>query len=143
MTPWLDAKILMVDDVSVNLDLVEGLLRRQGYLNVRRLTDSREALGVFLEFQPDLVLLDLLMPHRDGYAVLGDLREAMRAWPVPAGVIIITADVTARHRCWLLGEGNFLPKPIVDLPDFWGRVASELEIRRLGLALHRLREAHA
>lgn len=143
MTKYPDAKILIVDDVQTNVDLIRTLLKREGYEHIREVTDPREAQAVFTEFEPDLVLLDLLMPHLDGYEVLGELRDAMRGWPVPAGVLIITADVTARHRCWLLGEGDFLTKPIIDLPDFWGRVASLLEIRRLAQALHRLRGAHA
>lgn len=143
MTPYPDARILVVDDVEPNVRLVEGLLAREGYQHVRHVVDSREALAAFTEFEPDLVLLDLLMPHVDGYQLLGEFRDAMRAWPVPGQILIVTADLTARGRCWALGEGNFLPKPIEDFPDFWGRVATLLEIRMLRLRLHGLRAPRA
>jgi len=136
------ARILVIDDNEANVRVIEGMLAKEGWRNVRRVLDSRRALGMFREFAPDLVLLDLLMPNVDGYQVLDEMHEEMKdptAWPVPASILIVTADTTARKRCWDMGEGNFLPKPIDDIHDFWGRVGTLIEMRMLGLALHRMR----
>ena len=72
-------KILAIDDEPANIALLEGLLGDCGYTRVKSITDSRLALETWRTFQPDLILLDLMMPHLDGFAVLEALRsEATR-----------------------------------------------------------------
>src|SRR5689334_23570244 len=88
------ARILIVDDELPNVVLLERLLRHSGYTDVRSTTDPRTAEALYDEREPDLILLDLHMPHRDGIALLGDLQERMAAGGyVP--VLVLTADVTA------------------------------------------------
>src|SRR5690606_3336581 len=64
-----NARFLLVDDEEPNLRLLERILERAGYTQYKSTTDPRDALPIFLEFEPDLVLLDLHMPHIDGFAV--------------------------------------------------------------------------
>ena len=64
------AKILIVDDEPTNVRLLERLLKTASYGNVTSTTDAREAVGRYRAFRPDIVLLDLMMPHLDGVAVL-------------------------------------------------------------------------
>jgi CheY-like chemotaxis protein len=76
-----ECTILMVDDEPANLDLLEALLDSEGYGaagggRIVRTSDSREVLALAQAHAPDLVLLDLHMPHRHGLDVLGDLRAA-------------------------------------------------------------------
>ena len=80
------AKILLVDDEPANVLLMERLLQGAGYQNLVSTTDSRRVLGLFREFAPDLILLDLMMPHLDGIAVLGQLahRDPGRRLPARA-----------------------------------------------------------
>ena len=68
-------KILLVDDEPMNVALLEDMLSDAGYKQIRSVTDSRTALDVCNEFGPDLVLLDLMMPHVDGFAILDALRS--------------------------------------------------------------------
>ena len=72
----LDSKILIIDDEDFNVMLLEKLLEKEGYLHSKSVTDSRQAATVDQEFQPDLVLLDLNMPHsvsvNSGAGYLGD-----------------------------------------------------------------------
>ena len=69
-----DAKILIVDDERTNVLLLERLLQHAGYRRLASTTDSRTVLGLYRSLQPDLILLDLMMPHVDGLAVLAQLR---------------------------------------------------------------------
>ena len=76
-----DAKILIVDDEPVNVLLLERILAADGYRNVRSTTDARTVLGLYRSHEPDLILLDLLMPHLDGVAVLQQLQVEIPVMP--------------------------------------------------------------
>src|SRR4051794_22365503 len=69
----LESKILVIDDEPVNAELLAAVLGDSGYTNVRAITDSRMALDLCRSFEPDLVLLDLMMPFVDGFAILDAL----------------------------------------------------------------------
>src|SRR5947209_8181458 len=106
------ARILIVDDQDSNIRLLERILQQGGYGHYRSVSDARQALPVFLEMKPDLVLLDLMMPHLDGVAVLGQLRPLVEGTYLP--VLVLTADVTveARRRALTAGAKDFLTKPL-------------------------------
>jgi CheY-like chemotaxis protein len=70
------ATLLLVDDEEANLDLLEAFLQPYGFERVLRTSDAREALPLFRRGSPDLVLLDLHMPHLSGFEVLRLIREA-------------------------------------------------------------------
>lgn len=124
-------RILAIDDEPANLELLRELLLREGYSDIHCLTDATRANAVFLELAPDLVLLDLMMPAIDGYAVLDSL---IRIVPpddlVP--VIVLTADtsVAARRRALALGARDFVSKPF-DLVEVALRISNLLEMRLL------------
>ena len=63
----LDCSVLIVDDEEANLDLLEGLLLSDGYERIVRLGDGREVAATVDSCSPDLILLDLHMPHRNGF----------------------------------------------------------------------------
>src|SRR3712207_4805398 len=67
-------RVLIIDDELPNVRILERLLQKAGGFALRSSTDSRGAAPLFLEFAPDLVLLDLRMPHLDGFAVLNQIR---------------------------------------------------------------------
>jgi EAL domain-containing protein (putative c-di-GMP-specific phosphodiesterase class I) len=127
----LDANILVVDDAPANVALLTRLLRTAGVEQVHGSTDSREAVELWQRLQPDLVLLDLQMPHLDGFGVLAALRDV--APPdqfVP--VLVLTADTTAATRDRALGAGanDFLTKPF-DRTEVVLRVRNLLQTRSL------------
>ena len=62
-----DARVFIVDDQQINIDILENLLTLEGYVNVKSTTDSRQALQIIKEFKPNLLLLDLMMPNINGY----------------------------------------------------------------------------
>lgn len=109
----LAARILVVDDEAANVRLLEDLLQREGFRQVIATTDPGRVMGLVAAFEPDLILLDLMMPAPDGYALLEQL--ARRTDPgrfLP--VIVLTADPSrsARHRALGLGAKDFLTKPL-------------------------------
>jgi len=129
------ARILIVDDEPTNVRLLERLLATAGYRHVESTTDSRLALDRYRTHQPDLVLLDLMMPHLDGVAVLEQLRAELRAGDY-LPVLVLTADVTleAKRRALAAGASDFVTKPFEQV-EVLLRIGNLLETRRLYLAL--------
>jgi len=125
------ARILIVDDQKPNVSLLEQILHKAGYENVRSTTDSRETLSIFKEFHPDLILLDLLMPHLDGVDVMKQLRPHAAVRSLPP-ILILTADTTpeAKLRALSAGAKDFLTKPF-DRSEVLLRIGNLLETRLL------------
>lgn len=110
--PASDGRVLVVDDQEANVRLLERILAREAQLTVRSTTDAREALGMAASEPPDLIMLDLHMPHLDGFAVLeqlAPLREREGFLPV----LVLTADAepSARRRALTLGATDYVTKP--------------------------------
>jgi putative two-component system response regulator len=128
------ARMLVVDDAHANVVLLERMLRHNGYTNVRTLTDPRDALPTYVTWEPDMVLLDLQMPHLDGYTVLQQFAAMPNALYVP--VLVLTADITphAKQRALALGAKDFLAKPF-DMAEVMLRIKNLLEMRFLYLHL--------
>jgi DNA-binding response OmpR family regulator len=125
------ARILIIDDELAIVGLLEGILKEEGYKNMSETNDSRVALAMFTDYKPDLILLDLHMPHQDGYRILRMLRKIMPA-DAFLPIIIITADVTpeSRRRALALGATDFISKPF-DIVEVALRVENVLQIRFL------------
>ncbi|MEP6494372.1 MAG: EAL domain-containing protein [bacterium] len=129
------ARILIIDDEQANVRLLERLLLTGGFTEMRGVTDARNALQVFDEMRPDLVMLDLHMPHLDGYAVLEQLR-ARCGFNEYLPILVLTADTTreARERALSSGARDFLTKPL-ERTEVLLRTRNLLETRYLHLAL--------
>lgn len=127
----LNSKILIVDDADANLRLLEDLLAKEGFHQVISTADSTRAIDLFKAFQPDLILLDLMMPELDGYAILEILsRHIPKDEYLP--VLVLTADATiaAKRKALALGAKDFLTKPF-DTIEAMLRVWNLLETRAL------------
>ena len=129
------ADVLVVDDEPANVALVESILERNGFTRIRSTTDPRQFRTLFDAQRPDIVLLDLHMPHVGGLELLrqvGALLEPDEYLPV----IMLSADVTARARRDAMGAGatDFLTKPF-DTTEVGLRVRNHLETRRIHLRL--------
>jgi putative two-component system response regulator len=133
---FLTARILVVDDQESNVRLLERLLERWGYSNVISTTCSAEVPELFSRMNPDLLLLDLLMPPPDGFELLEELQRATQD-DVFRPVLVLTADITrdARERALSLGASDFVNKPF-DPIEVRLRIANLLETRRLTVELH-------
>jgi putative two-component system response regulator len=129
------ARILLVDDEPANVRLLERILDRAGHRDHAATTDPRQVLELYHRFDPDLVLLDLRMPHLDGFEVMAQLRRV-----VPEGaylpIVVLTADASgeAKQRALAGGASDFLRKPF-DPAEVLLRIGNLLETRRLHLEL--------
>jgi DNA-binding response OmpR family regulator len=124
-------RILVIDDEEANLLLLQTILEREGFTSVRYISDPLAAVDTLLDFDPHLVLLDLMMPGLDGYQLL----DAFRRQTLPLQyrpVLILTADTTieARRRALALGAKDFLSKPF-DVIEIALRIANLLETQIL------------
>jgi PAS domain S-box-containing protein len=126
-----DARILIVDDQEANVLFLEGLLHEGGYTHWRGVLDPRTAAAVCAEFQPDLILLDLLMPQLDGFGVLAQLQPLLAAQAY-LPVLVLTVDLTpeSKRRALAAGAKDFLTKPL-DAVEVLLRVKNLLETRFL------------
>jgi EAL domain-containing protein (putative c-di-GMP-specific phosphodiesterase class I)/CheY-like chemotaxis protein len=136
-TSLAEATVLVVDDHESNITLLERVLRGAGITKVHSVMDSRQVVARCLELDPDLVLLDLHMPHMDGYEVLGALRAALPAETF-LPVLVLTSDATsdARERALDAGAKDFLTKPF-DRVETVQRVRNLLETRELYRVMQR------
>jgi len=132
------SRILLVDDQPANLRLLEELLSREGFTNVVSTTEPEQALSIYAAFDPDLIVLDLMMPTLSGYAVLERI-ERQRLPDEYRPVLVLTADAThqAKHRALALGAKDFVTKPF-DTVEAMLRVWNLLETRHLYKRLKRL-----
>jgi putative two-component system response regulator len=130
-----EAGILIVDDEPANVLLLEHILDQAGYPNHTATTDPRQVLAIHARFDPDLVLLDLAMPHLDGLAVMAQLRQV-----TPAGtylpILVLTADMSTQAKQQALSGGatDFLLKPF-DPTEVLLRIGNLLQTRRLHVEL--------
>lgn len=126
-----NAKILIVDDTKANIEVLEGLLVLQGYKNLKATTNPRMAIRLFKSFNPDLVLLDLMMPHLNGFQVMDQINAIM---PVNSylPILVLTANIAPEAKQHALSGGakDFLSKPF-DLDEVGIRIKNLLETRYL------------
>ena len=126
-----DARILIVDDLDLEIRLISTILRSAGYRHVRGEVDPRRALDAFEQMQPDLVVLDLHMPGMSGIDVLHAIRASTPSEAyVP--VLMITADTAPEVKREALAGGarDFLAKPF-DASEVLLRIGNLIETRSL------------
>jgi two-component system cell cycle response regulator DivK len=104
-------KILIADDKATSRELLRTVLERQGY-EVLEAADGEEALQKALAEVPDLILLDLQMPRRSGYEVLGELRKDARHAALPIIALTASAMQGDRERALAAGFTGYLAKPV-------------------------------
>jgi DNA-binding response OmpR family regulator len=120
-------KILVVDDVPENVRLLEAVLVPRGY-EVVTATDGRAALELVETEEPDLILLDVMMPGLDGYAVCSSLRANDDTAVLP--VIMVTSSIgQEKTNAIEAGADDFIPKPF-NHNELLTRVRSLLRIKR-------------
>src|SRR5256885_2687923 len=133
-------KVLIIDDEPVNVALLEEILVENDYTRFKSVVDSKLAVDVCKSFQPDLVLVDLMMPPPDGFAILEALRSETEENFLP--VVVLTADTNgeSKRRALDAGATDFLLKPF-DHVEVGLRIRNLLKSRRAHLLLDNQRSA--
>jgi putative two-component system response regulator len=131
------ATILIVDDQDSNLRLLERVLTNAGYSSFVSTSDPLKAVDLYIQYKPDLVVLDLHMPQLDGLGVLERLNAHVPA-DAYVPVLVLTGDLspTSKQRALSAGAKDFLGKPFDPL-EVVLRIKNLLEARSLYLTLQR------
>ena len=123
-----NAGILIVDDQTANVQLLERLLHEAGYTRVASTLNPLEVCALHRENRYDLILLDLQMPGMDGFQVMEGLRALDADSYLP--VIVLTAQPGHKLRALQAGAKDFISKPF-DLVEVKTRIHNMLEVRLL------------
>ncbi len=125
----LDSVILVVDDVPANIAVLGDLLVGAGY-RVRAATSGPVALRYAQQApQPDLVLLDVMMPGMDGYAVLSALRERPQTRDIPVVFVTALGEAIDEEKGLRLGAADYIAKPFTPALVM-ARVRTQLQAKR-------------
>ncbi|MSQ75451.1 MAG: response regulator [Rhodoferax sp.] len=129
------ARILIIDDIAANLVLLGEVL--SDLAEVQFAASGAEALALVQQFQPDLILLDVMMPEMDGYAVCEVLKSGPASRAIPLIFVTANNDPHSESRALEAGAVDFIHKPI-NHAVVRSRVRLQLELKGRELALQRL-----
>ncbi len=121
-------KIMVVDDVPLNVKLASAHLSAAGYKNIVSETDSTKALSRLYQEQPDLLLLDIMMPHVSGLDILTAVRCDKQFSHLPVLILTAATDREMKIQALELGATDFLTKPL-DAQDLLPRVHNALLVK--------------
>ncbi len=124
-----DGRILVVDDQEMNRDLLCRRLGKQGF-EVDTACNGAVALKMLGEKKYDLVLLDIMMPEKNGYEVLAEMKSQPDWIPIPVIMISALGEMDGIAKCIEMGAEDYLPKPFKSVL-LKARVSACLEKKRL------------
>lgn len=127
--PLLSYCILVVDDEPTNTKVLDKILSKAGYASVVTTNDSREALALAERHRPGVVLLDLNMPHIDGFGVLEQLKTQLAHECPPVVILTAQSDQASRLQALQGGARDFLTKPF-DRAELLVRIENMLALRQ-------------
>lgn len=127
--PDVTARILIVDDVPANIRLLGAQLAAE-YYQLRTAANGAEAIEAAQMWQPDLILLDIMMPEMDGFECCRLLKEAPGTAHIPIIIITTLGEAWERTQGLEVGADDFLTKP-VDYDTLMARVRSLVRLKRL------------
>jgi DNA-binding NtrC family response regulator len=129
--------VLIVDDEQTIITSLDVMLRSSGINNLIGCPDSREVMGLVREREPEVILLDLSMPHLPGEKLLAELRDG---YPhIPVIIVTGTDEVKAAVECMKAGGFDYMVKPVEESRLVSG-VKRAIEIRRLQQDFRQLKE---
>ena len=127
-TDILHGKILIVDDLQANVQLLENMLHEAGYDSIESTMDPAAVCKLHRTNRYDLILLDLKMPGMDGFQVMEELKQIEQDDYLP--VLVITAQPGHKLHALEAGAKDFISKPFI-LAEVLARVHNMLEVRML------------
>ncbi len=128
-----DFKILIVDDERFNIEVVVGFLEMQEY-QLAFATNAKDALKAAFAHKFDLILLDINMPHMDGFEVAQRLKKDNATKDIPIIFLSALTDISSITRAFEVGAVDYLSKPFNGL-ELIARVKTQIELRKYILEL--------
>lgn len=122
-------KILIVDDNQQNCELLDAYLSEEDY-EVQVAYDGQSAIDLAQSFQPDVILLDIMMPRMSGYEVCVTLKKDEQTRKIQILMVTALKDVGDIEKAVEAGADDFLSKPVNRL-EFITRVRSLMRVRHL------------
>jgi len=135
------ARVLVVDDTPLNVKLLVAKLTAE-YYRVESAVDGPSAIAAVKAFQPDIVLLDIMMPGMDGFEVCRRLKGDRASQHIPIVMVTALSDQADRIRGLDAGADDFLTKPVDDIALF-ARVRSLVRIKTMSDELRLRRETES
>lgn len=123
------SKILIADDNHQNCELLDAYLADEGY-KIDFAYDGQQTLDMVTTFQPDLILLDIMMPKVSGYEVCLRLKENPKTRPIPIIMVTALAEMGDIEKAVNAGATDFLTKPVNKM-ELKIRVKSLLGLRHI------------
>ncbi len=105
-----DKSILIVDDESDLLEMLQSIFERAGYTKIATSSSGKEALSMFRNHQPDMIILDVMMPGIDGLTVLKEVRKIST---VPVLMLTARGEADDRFSGFENGADDYLVKPFL------------------------------
>lgn len=127
--------ILIVDDDLINIEILNAVLEEE--YDIIFATSGKQALELARKYQPDLILLDVIMPSMDGYAVCEYLKADKKTSSIPVIFITGLADMEAEIKGLQVGAIDYVTKPI-NPPIVQMRVRNHIELQRARKSLKHL-----
>lgn len=124
-----NARIMMIDDEPINMEVLVAHLEDEGYENFVTTSDSVNAFDKILKEEPDILLLDLMMPDVTGFEILAMLRDHESTENLPVIVLTSSDDSATKLKVLQLGATDFLAKP-VDASELALRLRNTLAARQ-------------
>ena len=121
-------RIMIVDDEPVIIKVVSKYLESDGYKNFVTTTEPRNAFDMAITEQPDVIVLDIMMPEVSGLQILQQIRNDSRVKDVPVIILTASTDADTKHEALELGATDFLNKP-VDPLDLTPRMRNALVVK--------------
>jgi CheY-like chemotaxis protein len=122
------AKVMIVDDEPINIKVVREYLSREGYTNFVTTVDATEAIEIIQREEPDVVLLDIMMPSMSGLEILERVRADKQFTDLPVIILTAASDHATKQQALDLGATEFLTKP-VDPTEVLPRVRNALVVK--------------
>jgi adenylate cyclase len=121
--------VLIVDDVMANVNLLAAALRHQGY-GAQTANGGMMAIALAQEVTPDVILLDIMMPEMDGFAVCAQLQKHGPLRDVPVIFVSAVHDAESKVKAFNMGGADYVTKPF-QIEEVLMRVAHQMKLRLL------------
>lgn len=131
-------KVLIVDDTLINQKILSAILRKAG-LEYATAGDGVQALEAVRRDPPDLILLDIMMPAKDGYEVCAELKADPQTAGIPIIFLSALGEASDKVKGLSLGAADYIAKPF-DNAEVQARVETQLRLRRLTQSLIKLNQ---